>query len=189
MKRGAVGRVYQLTINLFHFRRIVLSPEIREGGTASAMEFLEQIRDASHNKSMSLTEILLEGFPELEEDFANFPVEEDIFAEDGNFSNSTLSLSSSLLSLSPETNNALRHFLELVDSSCPEELGMSWQWSEPSGESDLQLPGPPGRDESDLLPGLNNARNACVVLTSTLISLVETEYDADISSSSVEIDD
>ena len=86
------------------------------------MEFLEQIRDASHNQSMSLSETLLEGFPELEEDFDNFSVEEeDIFAEDENSLNSTLSLPSSLLSLSPQTNNTLRHLLELVDSSCPDE--------------------------------------------------------------------
>ena len=86
------------------------------------MEFLEEIRDASHNQSMSLSETLLEGFPELEEDFDNFSVEEeDIFAEDENSLNSTLSLPSSLLSLSPQTNNALRHLLELVDSSCPDE--------------------------------------------------------------------
>ena len=39
------------------------------------MEFLEQIRDSSHNRSMSLSEILLDGFPELEDDVDN-PVEE-----------------------------------------------------------------------------------------------------------------
>ena len=88
----------------------------------TAMEFLEQIRDASHNRSMSLSEILWDGFPELEEDFDNFSVEEeDIFAEDENSLNSTLSLPSSLLSLSPQTNNTLRHLLKLVDSSCPDE--------------------------------------------------------------------
>ena len=96
------------------------------------MEFLEQIRDASHNKSMSLSEILLDGFPELEEDVDN-PVEEvDISPEDENVLNSTITIStpSSLLSLSTETNNALRQFLEFVDSSCSEELGTSRHRSE-----------------------------------------------------------
>ena len=133
------------------------------------MEFLEQIRDASHNKSMSLSEILLEGFPELEEDVDN-PVEEvDISPEEENVLNSTITIStpSSLLSLSTETNNALRQFLEFVDSSCSEELGTSRLWSESSGESDLRLSESPGGDESDLLPRLNNASNACLVLTST----------------------
>ena len=151
------------------------------------MEFLEQIRDASHNKSMSLSEILLDGFPELEEDVDN-PVEEvDISPEEENVLNSTITIStpSSLLSLSTETNNALRQFLEFVDSSCSEELGTSRLWSESSGESDLRLSESPSGDESDLLPRLNNASNACLILTSTLISLVEN----DISSSSVEIDD
>ena len=151
------------------------------------MEFLEQIRDASHNKSMSLSEILLDGFPELEEDVDN-PVEEvDISPEEENVLNSTITIStpSSLLSLSTETNNALRQFLDFVDSSCSEELGTSRLWSESSGESDLRLSESPSGDESDLLPRLNNASNACLILTSTLISLVEN----DISSSSVEIDD
>ena len=133
------------------------------------MEFLEQIRDASHNKSMSLSEILLDGFPELEEDVDN-PVEEvDISPEEENVLNSTITIStpSSLLSLSTETNNALRQFLEFVDSSCSEELGTSRLWSESSGESDLRLSESPGGDESDLLPRLNNASNACLVLTST----------------------
>ena len=83
------------------------------------MEFLEQIRDASHNKSMSLSEILLDGFPELEEDVDN-PVEEvDISPEEENVLNSTITIStpSSLLSLSTETNNALRQFFEFVDMS------------------------------------------------------------------------
>ena len=155
------------------------------------MEFLEQIRDASHNKSMSLSEILLDGFPELEEDVDN-PVEEvDISPEEENVLNSTITIStpSSLLSLSTETNNALRQFLDFVDSSCSEVLGRSRHRSESSGESDLRLSESPSGDESDLLPRLNNASNACLILTSTLISLVETDYDADISSSSVEIDD
>ena len=83
------------------------------------MEFLEQIRDASHNRSMSLSEILLDGFPELEEDVDN-PVEEvDISPEEENVLNSTITIStpSSLLSLSTETNNALRQFFEFVDMS------------------------------------------------------------------------
>ena len=159
------------------------------------MEFLEQIRDASHNKSMSLSEILLDGFPELEEDVDN-PVEEvDISPEEENVLNSTITIStpSSLLSLSPETNNALRQFFEFVDMSTAAVL-KNWEGpgtgrSESSGESDLRLSESPSGDESDLLPRLNNASNACLILTSTLISLVETDYDADISSSSVEIDD
>ena len=156
------------------------------------MEFLEQIRDASHNKSMSLSEILLDGFPELEEDVDN-PVEEvDISPEEENVLNSTITIStpSSLLSLSTETNNALRQFLDFVDSSCSEVLGRSRHRSESSGESDLRLSeSPSGESPGDLLPRLINAGRTCLVLTSTLISLVETDYDADISSSSVEIDD
>ena len=137
------------------------------------MEFLEQIRDASHNRSMSLSEILWDGFPELEEDFDDFPVEEaDVFAEIDDFLNSSFSSLSSLLSLSPETNNELRQLLEFVDSSS-EELGMSRHWSESSGESDLRLSEPPGGESpGDLLPRLINAGRTCLVLTSTLISSI-----------------
>ena len=154
----------------------------------TAMEFLEQIRDASPNKSMSLSEILLDGFSELEEDVDN-PVEEvDISPEDENVLNSTITIStpSSLLSLSTETNNALRQFFEFVDMSTAAVLK---NWELPGTGVNLRLSESPSGDESDLLPRLNNASNACLILTSTLISIVETDYDADISSSSVEIDD